>query len=153
MATINLATFIVLAIGTSNIDHEATLSKFAGELHKFEAERMTENATLGLAVKAVFDQYKGVNLNMPAITSMALTRMNVQPENFKILTDKVQDYIRENAGTRASGALFSIAKGKGGGVRRWSDCPLTEKEVKEAQDAQAAEPVPTSPAPESEATE
>ena len=65
---------------------------------------------------------------MPAVTSMALTRMNVQPENFKILTDKVQDYIRENAGTRASGALFSIAKGKGGGVRRWSDTPLNDEE-------------------------
>lgn len=122
MATINLATYAIRS-EAGNIDLPATLAKFEVTLIQFQAERETEAASLGVAVGGVFDQYRGINLNMPAVTSMALTRLNVQPENFKILTEKVQTYIRDNAGERESGAIFHIGKGKGGGVRRWSDCP------------------------------
>jgi hypothetical protein len=127
MTTINLATYSIRAADGS-IDLEATAEKFAADLLRFQAECETEAATIGAAIHAVFDQYPGARLNMPAVTSMALQRLNVQPENFKILTEKVQGYIRDHAGDRASGALFGIGKGKGGGVCRWADVPEKTEE-------------------------
>jgi len=125
--TITLNTYLVRAADGS-IDHAATTLKFQGDLLNYEAERELESATVGEAVNAVFDQFKGARLNMPAVTSYALSRLNVQPENFKTLTEKVQGYIRDHAGERGTGALFSIAKGKSGGVCRWADQPVKSAE-------------------------
>lgn len=122
MTTITMNTYLVRA-ANGGIDHEATCLKFAGDLLKYEAERETENAVVGDAVGAVFDQFKGARLNMPAVVSYSLTRLNVQPANYKTLADRVHSYIQDHAGPRESGALFSIAKGKNGGVCRWADCP------------------------------
>jgi hypothetical protein len=125
--TITLNTYLVRAADGS-IDHDATTLKFQGDLLKYEAERETEAETVGAAVNAVFDQFKGTRLNMPAVTSYALTHLNVQPENFKTLTERVQGFIRDHSGERESGALFSIAKGKHGGVCRWADQPVKPAE-------------------------
>ena len=120
--TITLNTFLVRD-SNGSIDHEATLDKFQTNLLQYEVERDLEAQTIGEAVHAVFDEFKGVSLNMPALTSFALKRLNVQPETFTSLSKKVGDYIRDNAGDRDSGASFKVGKGKGGGCRRWSDTP------------------------------
>ena len=122
MTTINLQSYCVRNPDGS-IDLDGTERKFSGDLIRFQTERELEAEAVGFAVNAVFDQYPGVKLNMPAMTSMALQRLNVQPENFKSLTEKVQEYIRDRAGERDSGAPFHIGKGKGGGVFRWADQP------------------------------
>ena len=109
-----------------SIDLDATVTKFSGDLLRFQTERELEAEAVGVAVNAVFDQFPGAKLNMPAVTSMALQKLNVQPENFKTLTEKVQGYIRDRAGDRESGALYHIGKGKGGGVVRWADVPVKE---------------------------
>ena len=120
--TITLNTYLVRA-SDGSIDHDATLAKFRGDLLKYSVERDLESETVGAAVNAVFDQFPGARLNMLAVTSYALTHLNVQPENFKSLSDRVVGYIRDHAGNRESGALFHIGKGKGGGCWRWADVP------------------------------
>jgi hypothetical protein len=117
---INLNTYVVRA-GDGSIDLDATCAKFARDLLAFQAERETETEAVGTAVNAVFDQFPGARINMPALVNYALQRLNVQPENFRILSEKVQSYVRDHSGPRESGALFHIGKGKGGGVFRWSD--------------------------------
>jgi len=117
---INLNTYVVRA-GNGSIDLDATCAKFAKDLLAFQAEMETENEAVGAAVNAVFDQFPGARINMPALVNYSLQRLNVQPENFRILSEKVQNYVRDRAGARESGALFHIGKGKGGGVSRWSD--------------------------------
>ena len=97
MTTINLQSYCVRNPDGS-IDLDGTERKFSGDLIRFQTERELEDEAVGAAVNAVFDQYPGAKLNMPAITSMALQKLNVQPENFKTLTEKVQGYIRERSG-------------------------------------------------------
>lgn len=129
------------AVRTSEgqIDLEGTCEAFASDLIKFQAERETETSVVAEAVNAVFSAHPGARMNMPYVTSEALRLLNVQPETHKLLTERVQVFIRDNSGAeRSSGKLFHIGKGKGGGVSRWSDVPLTEEEVKAAA---AAPPV------------
>lgn len=127
MTTINLQSYVVRNPDGS-IDLDGTERKFSGDLLRFQTERELEAESVGEAVGAVFDKYPGAKLNMPAVTSMALQNLNVQPENFKTLTEKVQSYIRDRAGERNTGAIFHIGKGKGGGVCRWADQPEPKPE-------------------------
>jgi hypothetical protein len=120
MNTINLNTYVIRA-SDGSIDLDATCAKFARDLLTFKTESETETEEVGAAVNSVFDQFPGARINMPALVNYALQRLNVQPENFRILSEKVQNYVRDHAGPREDGALFHIGKGKGGGVFRWAD--------------------------------
>lgn len=114
---------ITLVTKDGNIDQDASRAAFDAQLTKFVAERETELSTIGNAVHAVFDAYKGASINMPALANLALQRLNAQPSNFSTLEERTLQYVRDNAGTRESGAMFAIGKGKGGGVKRWADQP------------------------------
>jgi len=111
-----------------SIDRDASIASFTAalELHIVEAE--TEGAVISDAVAAVFDQYKGAAINMPALETFSLTRLNVQPETWASLREKVRSFVRANAtDTREAGGLFQVKKGSGGGVRRWADTPADSK--------------------------
>lgn len=114
-----MADYVVKTDG--EIDVEETVQKFRAELLNYKTERELEAETVGQAVHAVFDEWLGVNINMPALQTAALKYLNFQPENHKVLSQKVAEYVRANAGKRETGALFFIGKGKGGGVKRWRD--------------------------------
>lgn len=103
----------------SSVNQEATLAKFAEDLLRFEAERETENATIGVAVHALFDTHLGKRLSTPFVVGEALKALNAQPETYKVLTEKVTEYLRTDP-------AFSISKGKGGGVGRVADLPVKE---------------------------
>jgi hypothetical protein len=115
MTTLVLNTFVVRD-EAGELDVDGTMEKFQGVLLQYQAERETELATIGAAVNAVFDNFRGTAINMPALTTLTLQRLNCQPETCKALTARILDYVRSNAGT-----VFQIAKGKGGGVSRISD--------------------------------
>ena len=121
MSTLTI-TLVVLATGT--IDQDASRAAFDSSLAKYIAEREVEESTIATAVTAVFDKFPGAAVNMPALASMALQHLNALPANYATLDAKCKQYVRDNAGTRESGALFVIAKGKNGGCKRWSDQPL-----------------------------
>lgn len=114
-----------------SIDEAGSTRAFSAALAKHVAERETEVATIAAAVNGVFDRYLGASINMPALASMALQSLNVQPENFKALELRCLEYVRENAqgdkaedGTVANpSSTFVIGKGKGGGVTRRCDRP------------------------------
>ena len=133
----NLNVKLVVADGV--IDEEASLEAFASALAHFKAERETEETHIAQAVAAQFDTYPGAAQNMPALVNGALTFLNVTPSTYSVLQEKVAEYIRANADHPAVKSkdgktiltpaeakrtrAFSIAKGVGGGVRRWSDVP------------------------------
>lgn len=130
MTTTLTVALVVLANG---IDLDASRQAFSDALDSYIAERAIEDDNIGSAVHAVFDQYPSANINMPALTSYVLQKLNASPENFNALEARVMEYVRVNAdaaqkskdgvvtqfaeepGTRT----FVIAKGKGGGVKRW----------------------------------
>jgi len=120
----------VLRTDSGEMDIDGTCEQFRSDLLNYQVERETEAATIGAAVNDVFDTHSGARINMPALQSLALQRLNVQPENFKALQTRVAEYVRENASPeRSDGRLFKIGKGKGGGVSRWSDQPLSASEL------------------------
>jgi len=114
---INLGEYVVRGVD-GTIDVLATCQKFEGDLLVHIAKQETEEAEVATAVHGVFDTYKGARINMPALISVTLQRLGVQPANYQVLSDAVHAYVRSNAGT-----LFTIQKGKGGGVSRISDEP------------------------------
>jgi hypothetical protein len=132
---------VTLVEGNNGIDQDASLNAFRSALATFVVEREIQEDTIANAVHSLFDKYLGVNINMPALCSSVLQALNVQPENFKVMETRVQEYVRQNSdlsekkdkegnvvqigepvGTRA----FHIAKGKGGGVTRTCDRPINE---------------------------
>lgn len=112
-----------------SVNEDATLDACLTAIRLFVAERETELSTVSAAVEETFDSLKGAKANMPYVVNQTLRSLNAQPENFKALSERVASYIRENAGDRASGKLFNIGKGKGGGVLRWSDQPEAKPEA------------------------
>jgi len=125
---VTMAGYVVKTDGEINVDE--TVNKFRAELLVYKTERELEAETVGQAVNAVFDDWRGVNINMPALQTAALKYLNFQPENHKALSQKVAEYVRANSGKRETGALFFIGKGKGGGVKRWADHPEETAEEK-----------------------
>lgn len=136
----SLTLTIALVLSASGeIDESASAQAFESELARYKAERETEESTIAEAVADTFSAHPGASQNMEALVHGALRRLNVQPSAHKLMKDKVLAYVRENAdrpavkdkaGNVLSAAepartrLFSISKGVGGGVRRWSDIPV-----------------------------
>jgi hypothetical protein len=123
---------IALVLGSDGkTDKAATLASCSDAIDKYTAERETEEETISEAVHALFDQHKGARLNMPYVVGECLRTLNVQPANFKPLSEKVAQYVRDNSqGEKAEDgsvarpdSLFLIGKGKGGGVARRCDLP------------------------------
>jgi len=111
---INIDEFAIqLSDGTIGV--EATCQKFRLALLAHIAEQDKRDDEVSSAVNGVFDHYRGARINMPALVSAALTRMNVHPENYKTLEGAVLTHIRRNPN------VFRVSKGKGGGVSRIAD--------------------------------
>ena len=121
-----------------SIDQDASLLAFQAAMEQHIVETETEESAIADAVSAQFDKYPGASQNMPALVNGALTYLNVTPATFTSLSEKVAQYVRDNADHGAVKAkdgsittpaeaprtrLFRIAKGVGGGVSRWSDIP------------------------------
>jgi len=118
------------------IDVGRTVFKFEEVLMSYLAAAELEDGFIANAVNGVFDQYKGANINMPALQASALQKMNAVPSNFKLLSQKVGEFVRANASTsRSDGRAFKIGKGKGGGVSRWSDSVAEEDTLDAALEA------------------
>lgn len=110
------------------VDLASTILKFEDDLSRFVAERETEQSVIAEAIAAIFDQHKGTAINMPALQTFALQKLNAQPSNYTVLSERVAEYVRENSqGEVKEGveerpqSLFVIKKGKGGGVHRRCD--------------------------------
>jgi hypothetical protein len=104
--------FIVRSAGS--VDVAATLSKFENDLLDHLANEELANADVSAAVHAVFDQYLGACLNMPALVGAAFAKLGLPPSEFGTVGERIADYAR-NSGQ------FKVSKGKGGGVRRLRD--------------------------------
>lgn len=140
-----LSLTIALVLGSDGkVDDARSEASFQAALAQYKAQRETEETEIAAAVNACFDAYPGAGQNLQALINGALNKLNVQPANYKVMSDKVSAYIHENSDRvekrdRKTGAviavaeaprtrLFGIKKGVGGGCRRWSDVPVTETE-------------------------
>ncbi len=104
-----------------SVDQDATLEAFSTALGAFVQDEETQDEVIADAVRSQFDRYQGQAQTMPALISGTLSILNTQPQNHKLMSERVANYVRKNSGDRESGALFVIGKGKAGGCKRWSD--------------------------------
>lgn len=118
-----------------SVDVAGSIAAFETALTKFIAENEVESKTIAEAVLAVFEQFKGTNILVPAVVGMALQRLNVQPGNFTAMEKKVHQYVSSNSqGDTKDGvqenpeSLFVIGRGRNGGARLRSDIPVTPTE-------------------------
>lgn len=131
---INLATYMVRnADGAADVD--STVAKFSADLDTYIAERQIENETISTAVNGVFDDLKGVRVNVPFVVSSTLQRLNVaaHPAMYSVLAERVHSYLRDNnqgKTDKATGtverpnSLFIVGKGPTGGITRRADLPV-----------------------------
>lgn len=132
--SISLTTDLVLSQG--KIDIEASTQAFRSAAVKRQAELETEQAEIAEAVSDLFDRNLGKAIAMPTLGSMVAQALNAVPENFKVLSERALDYVRQNSqatGSEKEGtlvqhpdSLFVIGKGKNGGCYRRADRPATE---------------------------
>lgn len=96
-----------------SVDVAVSLASYSKALNNWVSVNETPVEVIERAVEAVFDSNSS-RLPTPFLASLAVQGMNVDPERFQSLTNRVTTYIR---GQVASGRLDSI-KGKGGGITR-----------------------------------
>jgi hypothetical protein len=128
----SLTVDLVTEDGRINLD--ASCAAFRSAAIKRQAELETEQTQIAEAVSAIFDTYHGKPIAMPTLGSMVAQRLNAQPENFKVLSDRALEYVRANSQTTGSeeegnlvqhpSSEFVIGKGKGGGCYRRADAPV-----------------------------
>lgn len=124
----DITSFIVRS-SSGAIDHEASIGAFANALLKIESEREAQEEKIGMAVNALFDQYKGARLNIPFILTSVVPKLGSTPETHKTLEKATHRYIqaRSQGATLEDGtvenpnSMFVIGKGKRGGVLRRAD--------------------------------
>jgi hypothetical protein len=130
MSTQTLTVDLVLSGGS--IDQAASEQAFRTALSRRIAELETEQGQIADATAELFDQYRGQAIPMPTVGSMVAQKLNAQPENHAVLSERVKGYVRANsqetkdaAGnvTQHPDSLFVIGKGKNGGVSRRADRP------------------------------
>lgn len=121
MTTFNIETDSVRD-SSGNVDVNRTMDKFHGLVMKHQTDRELEQSTISDAVNAVFDLHPGKRLNMPCLLTAVLGVLNVQPENFGVLRDRVHKFVHDNSSNkRDDNRSFRVAKGIHGGVCRWSE--------------------------------
>jgi hypothetical protein len=130
MTTFNIATDSVRD-NSGHVDVSLTTDKFTALVMKYVTEHELEQTTISDAVNAVFDEHLGKRLNMPCLLTATLGVLNVQPENFGVLRDRVHKFVQNNASDkRDDNRPFRVAKGKNGGVCRWTEYVEVEKSAK-----------------------
>lgn len=132
---------IVLVKKDGLIDEAASIALFTAELQKTKVAQEMESGQIADAVNAVFDKFKGVSINLPALCTYTMGHLGATPATYNDLVEKVSNYVRDNSDRPAQKdpkdkekilvpaeaprtRLFSMNKGKGGGVKRWSDVPV-----------------------------
>jgi hypothetical protein len=123
---------VELVFNGGSIDQAASEQACRTALARRIAELETEQGQIAEATAELFDQYRGSAIPMPTVGSMVAQRLNAQPENHAVLSERVKSYVRANSQetkaadgtvTQHPDSLFVIGKGKNGGVTRRADRP------------------------------
>jgi hypothetical protein len=118
------------------------VEKYRAVARQYIAKQLAETELVGQCMTALFDQYKGANLNLDFIKSQTVQRMTKihpelnEPALFATLSARVEDYLHENCDQPAvapkgdkpgrdaiTDRTYAMRKGKGGGFCRKADCP------------------------------
>lgn len=115
--SLNLNSTVVFKDGL--VDLSATLHNVASAVKTFNAGMASDLDQIGSALNSVFDQFKGANINKPALVSLTVGKLDYKGDlqALALLTERVTLFIDSQV---ASGIL-TMKKGKGGGCSRTAD--------------------------------
>lgn len=114
---------------SGSVDVEASAVAYAEALVQWVDENELSQERLDAAVNAVFDQFLGQTIHMPALLSAATLELGGSPAEHKTHSKRLHQHIR---GLHDRGVL-QITKGKGGGVARVSDLPQEDSSEDESE--------------------
>lgn len=118
---------VLVLDSNKSIDIEASVEKFRTAATLLKARHDNDLEVVANAVNAIFDKYRGANLTMEVLKSFTCTSLDVPPEAYGDICDRIYAYVQENLeagnGITKAGkpALFGMRKGRGGGFCRLSD--------------------------------
>lgn len=132
----DLGKFVVVKDGV--IDVEASVTKFRNAVTIAAETRKNDLEVVAVNVAAVYDQYPGAYIQIDALKSFVLRRLDVSPAAYSEIAERVHKYVQENTeagnGITEAGtpALFVLKKGKGGGFARRADLRAKEAAAPQA---------------------
>lgn len=112
----NLSKFVKFD-GSGNIDIQASVDQFRTNLEEYAVLQAADLETVGNAVEAVFDEYKGTRLNLPVLASFAAAKIGTTPKTHQDVCERVMTYVR------SAKDKYVIGKGRTGGAARLKDLP------------------------------
>lgn len=107
---INLVDYVVRN-DSGDIDHEATLNKFMGDLCSWEQDNLQENKFIAEVVDKVFDENPNTKLVKPVVVMMAFNKLGLPASEFSKMEKKISDYL-------ANSGRFVAIRGAHGGIQR-----------------------------------
>jgi hypothetical protein len=116
----NTITTNLVFTSDGSVDRAPSTEAFTTALNARIAERETQISLIVEGVSSLFDQYKGESVGLPAVASMVAQRLNAPPASFKVISERVAQYVRDNSDGKGTNE-YQIRKGKSGGVSRVSD--------------------------------
>lgn len=116
------------------IDETATLASWRDALIEYSAKESADLDTIRNAVAAVWSDNPTLkSMNLDAISSFTMNKLNVPVQAFAEVKERIQDYVR------SATDVFALTKGKGGGVQLLSRLDTAERAKVDAQRTKAAE--------------
>jgi hypothetical protein len=105
------------------IDEDKSIALFKAELKKLEADNKIQGGVIADAIATVFKKHSGKALTLDFLTMESAPHLNVQNENYKIISDRIRKFVRDNTSkTKNMGGIFGMARGSnGGGTFVWAD--------------------------------
>lgn len=103
-----------------SVNEEATVVAFRTALRVLIAKSETEAAQISEHATAIFDAMPGARITKSAVVGMILPKLNPTVETYNALKEAVENFLTAHTGEKGS-AVYGIAKGRSGGMCRWSD--------------------------------
>jgi hypothetical protein len=117
--SIDLSKSVVMKDGLADL--EATLKNVAEEIANYNVAKQNDVEVIGVAVHAVFDQWKGASIDKPSLISFTLAKLSgVDALNHKTFVPRAHEVIDAMTAT----GVLSMRKGRNGGYSRCADQPV-----------------------------
>jgi hypothetical protein len=108
----NVSSFIMFD-SEGNVDIGATQEKFNVALAKYTQEKGMLRTEVLAAINAVFDELPNARMNLEALKSFSMSKIQKTPESYNVVNETWEEVIRSN--------LFWIKAGRSAAVYRVED--------------------------------
>ena len=128
MNTAALKVYVAFA-DDGSIDYKKSAENLIADLQAYETVLDATAEKVQTAVLAVFEKFKGTNLNKPALISFTMKELDASPENYPVYQEGITSFLKANVGPRET-HILGMRKGIGGGFWLWADKPEETPEEK-----------------------